>query len=231
MLSKYFDRISCVSIPSREKLFNNLQVNIQQLGGNIEEFLIGRDYIDVPAPSNWTGRNAQSYNYLQCFTKIIQKAKEDNIENLLYMEDDACILPHFSSFLPVIMDNAPKDWHMINFGPHHHDFQGRLTTKYDFVAPFLFRCQLHLGLQAVAINNKMFDYLIELHTKSWIHEHPYIDVTIAHEFHKGQSIHGKLPCYGAFPYIVCERSGMSYNVGKELTIEPFELWKMSHQSI
>ena len=52
MLSKYFDRISCVSIPSREKLFNNLQVNIQQLGGNIEEFLIGRDYIDVPAPSN-----------------------------------------------------------------------------------------------------------------------------------------------------------------------------------
>lgn len=230
MLDKYFDRITCVCLPQRQKLWTSLESQINSLGGTLSKFMIGTDYVDIEAPSNWTGRNSQSYNYMMCFFEIIAKAKKDKIKNILYMEDDVCILPIFKFFLPIIMDNSPKNWHMIYFGPGHHEYdfntgEAWRSEKYNLVSPYMYVSTLHLGMQMVAINEKMYDYLLDLKNKEWLHENPYIDITIAHQFHRGNSIAGKLPCYGAFPYLVCETSGMSYNERNEVKRPEYELWK------
>ena len=183
------------------------------------------DYIDTEAPANWRGRNAQSYNYCQCFFNIIQKCKDEGVESLLYLEDDVCFLPYFNNFLPVIMENAPKYWEMIYFGPGHHGLDGKPSKQFNIETPYLYRSQIHLGMQAVAIHSRMYDMLLELRNKPWLHENPYIDITIAHQFHKGNSEHGRRYCYGAFPYLVCETSGFSYNENKILTGSEYELWK------
>jgi hypothetical protein len=236
-LENYFDRCVCTSLPQRADLFSRLSGNIYMLGGVLDRYYIkplglkdsGRikyDYIDVEPPANWQGRNAQSYNYMQCFFNIIQKAKDDGIKTLLYMEDDVAILPHFKYFLPIIMDNAPSYYDCINFGPGHHSMpDGQPSKTYKMEFPYLYRSQLNLGMQCIAISHRMFDVILELRTKPWLHENPYIDIVLAHQFHDGKSEHGKRYCYAAFPYLVCETSGMSYNERNDVKRPEYELWK------
>lgn len=236
MLNKYFDRIICTCLPNRNDLSTKLELDLAKVGGTLTRFkvkpltlkdsgLIKYDYIDVEMPKNWHGRNAQSYNYMQCFFKIIEQAKQDKVESLLYLEDDVCLLPHLKYFMPIIMDNAPKNWDMIYFGPGHHGDDDQPSKTYRIETPYLYKSQLNLGMQAVAISQRIYDALLGLQTKPWLNENPYIDITIAHQFHRGNSPEGKRNCYGSFPYLVCETSGFSYNEYNDVKRPEYELWK------
>lgn len=234
MLNKYFDRITCVCLPNRNEMSKKLEKELNKLCGKLTRFNVrpkdykdngNFDYTDIDMPNNWHGRNAQSYNYMQCFFKIIEKAKKDKIKSLLYLEDDVCLLPHLKYFMPVIMDNTPSNWEMIYFGPGHHGSDDQPSKTYKIETPYLYRSELNLGMQAVAISERMYDYLIDLQNKEWLNENPYIDITIAHQFHRGRSMWGRRYCYGAFPYLVCETSGFSYNEYNDVKRPEYELWK------
>jgi hypothetical protein len=236
-LYTYFDKIFCVTLPQRAELFNKLQKKIKNLGGELTPYRVfplnlmtdtekvKYDYYDITMPSNWKGRNAQSYNYMMCFFNIIQKCKDEGVKSLLYLEDDVCILPHFKYFMPIIMENAPKYWEMIYFGPGHHGKNDQPSKQYNIETPYLYRSELNLGMQAVAISERFYDMILEIRDKPWLHENPYIDITLAHQFHRGNSPHGRRYCYGAFPYLVCETSGFSYNEYNSVQRPEYELWK------
>lgn len=223
-LNKYFDRAYCVCLPQRKEMSDSLEFKLNDWKLKLRKYIVGIDYIDVDAPFNWHGRNSQSYNYMQCFFNIIEEARDNNLKSILYFEDDVHILPHFEHFMPIIMENVGY-WDMIYFGPGHHNFEGMPSNKYELVYPFLTRSELHLGMQCVAIHETMYSRLLSLKDKWWINENPYIDITIAHQFHKGNHEDGRAFCYSACPYLVCETSGMSYNERVSVKRPEYELWK------
>ena len=74
--------------------------------------------------------------------------------------------------MPIIMENVIY-WDMIYFGPGNHNFEGLPSKVFEIEYPFLCRSQLHLGMQCVAIHSSMYDRLLDLKNKSWLHENPY----------------------------------------------------------
>ncbi len=163
---------------------------------------------------------------MQCFFNIIQKAKDDNIETLLYMEDDCIILPTFEIFCPLVMNNLPHYYEMLWCGPGAHGMDGNPTNHFKLEFPFVYRSELNLGMQMVVISHRMYDMLLELRDKPWINENPFIDITISHYYNKGNSPeYGRRYNYGCMPYWVCENAGYSYNEHKVFERKEFTLWK------
>lgn len=188
MLEKYFDRIQSMYLGRYPRLrIENMRI-IESLGGTLEKFILKTDkiqtsiydYEDKEKPNNWTG-SKQSYNYMMAFFALIQKAKDNGIQNLLYLEDDAKILPTFEIFLPIIMENVPKNWDMIYLCPGHHTSQGQPSNIFQMEYGYYYKSILNLNLHGVAISNRIFDRILSLQEVSWLHENPYIDITLAYQ--------------------------------------------------
>lgn len=225
-LRKYFDEIIVLEVDKRS--YNLPEVLKQQVEGydppwlqvQVEDtpdiFVCGDgkichesyyDHIDIDPPQNWRGTR-QSYNYYLCLWKIIEKAKAANLKNFLFLEDDAWFQPNFDDIFSAAMgefDLSHEPWDMFYLAGNHHESVTRLHS------PHILKCSCTLDMHAVAINHTMYDDILSLRDKDWLHENPYADVTIAHAFHADRHV------YCLHPSVVYQYEGFSYNEGKRLS--------------
>lgn len=227
-INKYADRIQVLALDKRARQWQLLIEQLQQMGGNPTPFVVGDgklnfeyDLVNPEKPVAWAG-SPQSYAHFCSVLEIVSRAKRDNIERLMFFEDDAVLRDCFSEVLSEAYSQLSSSWQMLYFNPEHHDFDGQKSKRFDFYGANLYRCVLQIGLQGVIIHESMYDKILSLKDEAWINDNPLIDVTIAHQFHKGNSRFGRQMCFATYPNIVYESAGYSYNYHTVVDRQPYE---------
>ena len=220
-----FDYIVCMMVDKKINRTDYIKNQTKFIGCEYHNFIVGDglnkdikyDYVDKNKPTEWTGNN-QTYNYTMSFFNIIRKYKNLKAKSILFLEDDVVFLPHFESFLNIIMDNV-IEYDMIYFTKDENE------DLYKIQKPFLFLCDLHFNMQAVAISSSMFEPILELEHMWWLPENPTFDVTIGYQFHQGRSEkYGKRKCYASFPYLVIEGTNINNTHKNTKLLEEYNLW-------
>lgn len=208
-LDNYFDRIVCLCVDHRV-VNNEIEIvqQIRDIGGSPQLFIAGdgkllleREYshIDVDVP----GRK-QAYNYAVCFQKIIKQAKEDGVNTILFLEDDAILTRKFNDIFPVAMQEIAQNnicWSRLCLGGNH--VNGNIwkvpNTRY------LIKTAYSLDLHASAFQRHSFDTLLGINPS----QSHTLDGMIG-EWQKN----GVLPTYAVHPTIISQLANFSYNEGR-----------------
>lgn len=99
------DKISCLCLDKRIDMWTELSSNVERIFSKpMEKFICGDgltdlkyDHIDESIPNNWSHEwlyvlNRAHYNAFLCHKKIFQRAIDENVKNLLFLEDDSYII-------------------------------------------------------------------------------------------------------------------------------------------
>jgi hypothetical protein len=210
------EKVFCLLLDKRYSVKDDIAMSMQSIGiSRTEFFLVGNgslpekyDHVDLhmlpPVLPNtnfypsWLQR-PNAYNAYLSHAKILNKAKELGLSNVMLVEDDIFIEPDFFQILPKIeefLDN--HEWDMFYFGGYHNDSAKKLTDNI---------LELHGsgGWHAVVLKTKIIDDLLAygpIGPMDWI---------------TGQYIHNKYKCYAAFPSIISQKDGHSFVEGHHLT--------------
>ena len=151
ILNERFDKIVCVSIPSRkermEKIFDNwgLQVTFHDAflkkDLNRDEF-VSQGFITPDCSLN-DGRICCHYSHCQVYNDFLN---DPNVNTILIFEDD---LHENVKNIDQIVSNIPDDWDYINFGPCWEKCSKTTKVNKYFVESFKPKCR-----HAYALNKK-----------------------------------------------------------------------------
>ena len=218
------NRCQCLTIDKRLRYFDEAKEQFKNVGLDLTMFLAGDnsfpsmkyDHIDLPLPRNlkgsypaWKAR-PNAYNCHLCHKKIIQKAKEDNIEVLLLAEDDVVLNDNFSEILEKASEQLEKhspNWHMLYLGANHTYMPTKEVDKN------LLKLNGSGCLHCCLIRNTVFDAILSLPVEGALDEMV------------GKNIHKKYDCYGVWPNIAITRAGYSYCEANILDYGPLYLNK------
>ena len=131
------DKAFCLCIDKRQEHWEDLENQCILKGIPFEKFVAGGgevlpphmyDYIDDPDPKvdTWTyghpddGTWINHYNAFISHQRLIQRAKDQRLENFLMLEDDAYFTDRYNFVLSSISHHfegdEPLEWDMIYFG-------------------------------------------------------------------------------------------------------------------
>lgn len=227
-LDKFFDRVVCLTVDKRPKAYAEIVQQLRSIGTfklpfkfiSITQTMFPDDLsidlngesnflIDEDEPIGWSGTR-QSWNYYRSLWSIIRRAKLENWDNFLFIEDDAWFQPNFQLGFQHAM-NYISDFDMLYLGANHH------SSPTYYVAPNVLRGSCILDMHCVAINHTMYDKILNLQHYPHLNENPYCDVTIAHLFHKTHKV------YSIYPSLVYQYDGWSEN--EQRNISRIENWQ------
>jgi GR25 family glycosyltransferase involved in LPS biosynthesis len=204
-----FQRIECLSLDKRIDEQERITAEFSAYGMKVNFFVAGEgklllpeqyNHIDIPAPANrygytsWVDR-PNSYNAFLCFKKIVQRAKDDNLENILICEDDVSLTPLFGKVFPKVVNELErhKIWNMLYLGANH------TWAKTEEVSPHLLRLKGGtVCWHCVALHKSIFDTILSLPLVS------PIDAVCA------QLVQPHYVCFAAWPTIAIQRPCHSY---------------------
>jgi GR25 family glycosyltransferase involved in LPS biosynthesis len=212
MLLSQFDRIQCLCLDSRRNDWIKIDHQFSRYGGKVERFIVGKgkilaenfyDQIDPPMPVNWLGWNGFPYNAYCCYLahrKILEKAKNDNIKNILLLEDDVFLEDNFKDVLDqaiIQMTELDIKWDMFWYGTNLEWASANQISNNLVKLNHTAYCW-----HAVAIKNHMFDILLNLPAEG------------AFDFLTAKYIQPNYQCYAAWPNIAIQKAGISFVNGK-----------------
>ena len=206
---KFFDKIVCLSVDKRAAQWEEVDKQFAQYGGQVEHFVAGDgqilpkdkyDHIDDPNPPRRVGFGSwsslpNSYNAFSCFKKIIFKAIDDKLENILICEDDVKLSDKFAEVFPKSIQQLQDlnlKWDMFYLGANH------TWAPTQEVSPNLLKLNGSLCWHCVGIRNTLFEKILQLPQKAPI------------DFITANSFHPKYNCYAVWPNIAFQKEGWSY---------------------
>jgi hypothetical protein len=206
-----FDRAVCLLLDKRWENRISLCAEAATHGISLEFFLAGSgklldtkyDHVDVTPPALRFGYSAwakrpNSYNAFLCFKKIIQKAKDDDIETLLLMEDDAVFEPNFDAVFAKAKTQLPANWDAFYLGANHAFCP---TVQ---VSENILRLNGSGCFHAVCLRRSIFGAILTLPL------YGPIDGLV------GKMLHQRFNCYGCWPNIVWTKPGFSHCEGHDV---------------
>lgn len=192
-LKKYFDKIYCINLDHRKDRWDDSVKELQKWGllDEVERFnaINGKDII---TDNNFI--NKGEMGILLTHKTIIEECVEKKYKNILIIEDDI----EFTSEIDKIddyMSSIPEKWDMIYFGGNHNTHMG---NKLNFVNDKILKLNMTYGIHCVAINNTIFDLIINLLDK----QKKPVDVYYS-------DIQKAYDCYGMHPSVALQRESFS----------------------
>jgi hypothetical protein len=152
----YFDRAVCINLPSRPDRKLNFITQCEKYNlGNFDFF----NAIDGNTLSNPNPISNGNFGLILSNIKILKKAKEDNLNSILIMEDD-CDFNDKIINIDSYLDKLPDDWDMFYLGGNHNTWWGGSIPPYEINDKII---KLHntFTTHFVVIKSKMFEILIE----------------------------------------------------------------------
>ncbi len=177
-------------IDERAKLFNVLAQPFEKRGLQVRRFRMGKskhhDFIDNPDVP-------QTVNYFDAVKTAMRWALGNNIDSVLFLEDDAIIGHNFDEVMnKAIWQLDKNNWQMLYLGAN------RLNALVHPYGPHLLEVRNALGFFGVVVTKEPMEAIIKLRSS------PYngIDGII------GTEIHHKFRTYSIYPNVVHQMPGL-----------------------
>jgi len=209
MIPNPFDQAICMTLDDNlinskgNLIFNELpewKIKKFIVSGKHKQLFGYVDHEDVFVSNDPKFRH-QAYNYYLCIQKIIQQAKEDGLDNIVFFEDDAVLCPTFNNIFPLAIEelcSRPEwySWDLLFLGGNHNLF------GYSKITPHIIRPNYSLDYHAVVFNWKIFDLVLSLQPSGYA----TFDGKMADMQRKGL-----LTAYALNPTVITQRAGFSTN--------------------
>ena len=158
-----YDRAHCLFVDRR---FNRERGRIYQSliekgvdDSKIKMFVDGRgellhptfyDQISPTPPQHWA-HGPGAYAHFMGMQAIIQKAKDDGIETLLFVEDDCVLTDEFDEVVEAATEQLQgRYWDILYYGANH------TWAKTEILSPNVLRCLVHHPLHGHQANDVRF---------------------------------------------------------------------------
>lgn len=180
----------CLCLDKRQEHWEDLQEQCESRGIKFRRFLVGKgelfpkkeyDYIDDPNPplDRWTyGRGpgqSSIKNHCNAFLShqvMLRKAIEENLDNVLFLEDDAYFTSRYDDVMEKVSDGIDKlEWDMLYFGwwigNEYDEWNENIEQEYlekgsASIARLRAAPKMCGGLHGVLINKSMFELMASL---------------------------------------------------------------------
>jgi len=194
----------CLCLDKRQEHWEDLQEQCESRGIKFHRFLVGKgelfpkeeyDYIDDPDPpiERWNyGREETVRNHCNAFLShkvMLKKAVEEDLDNILFLEDDAYFTSRYDDVMKKVSDGIDKlEWDMLYLGWwigfEDDEWNENIEQEYlekglASIARVRAAPSFLGGFHGVIINKTMFKFLSELPPVS-----PLDDI-LNHNFHNG----------------------------------------------
>jgi GR25 family glycosyltransferase involved in LPS biosynthesis len=205
-----FDRIECVCVDNRQYSWKNLIKQFELRSAKVNKFIVGKgkllpkgQYNQIDPLKSAAGWGKQfTHNAYCCYLAhraILEKAKKDNLKNLLILEDDCFLLENFDTILEQVniqIEQTGTVWDTFTFG---QNLKWGAATQ---VSENILKLNRSVYCwHAIAINqeyNNMFDHLLNLPANG-----PF-------DYLYSVYTQPKFNCYGVWPSIAVQKPGFSY---------------------
>lgn len=201
-ISDYFENIYCVNLETRPDRWEQVQKEFEKYNIiNVKRYnAVDGNTIFVINPKLLRGE----LGILNTHINLIKMAKENNFKNILIMEDDVWFNPDIVN-LEKYMNQLPEYWDMLYFGINYQQ-----NAPLNLIKPNIGKPINGYGLQCVAINNTMFDKILEIIPKM----EKQVDVYYS-EFFKTKKV------YSFFPNLALQVEGFSDIQQKNVNYDQF----------
>jgi hypothetical protein len=206
-----YDRAHCLFVDRR---FTEERGRVYQMliekgvdDSKIKMFLDGRGHMFHPSlyhqisptpPPSWA-HGAGAYAHFMGMQAIIRQAKDEGVENLLFVEDDCVLTDEFDEVVEAATQQVPVgDWDILYYGANH------TWARTEEISPNVLQCFGSYTTHCMGIKRRMFDSLLRLQP------HHVIDKVIA------DTIHPTHKCYAVWPNVAIQKPGYSYLSMKEM---------------
>lgn len=151
-----FDRVVCINLPRRaDRKIDFINQCKKYNLGKFEFF----NAIDGNIANNTFKISNGSFGLILSNIEIIKKAKEDNLNNILIIEDD-CSFNDKIKIIDEYFKILPEDWDMFYIGGNHNiGWNG--TPEPTHINEKIIKLHYTFTTHFVAINSKIFDVVIE----------------------------------------------------------------------
>lgn len=209
-LLRSFDKIICLCVDHRRNEWGALTRQFEERGLNVEKFVVGKGHI-FPAnkydlidqgepPATWLPQYTKNAYYCHMsHRKILEKAQRAGLESILLLEDDCELSEGFDGVVRQATQqliNLQVKWDTLTFG------QNLVWGQADQASPNLLKLRSNVFCwHAIVINQKyndMFSHFLSLPV-----EGPF-------DYLWSKYTQPKCNCYGIWPSVAVQRSGISY---------------------
>lgn len=172
------DKAICLFIDKRKRFCPFMIEQFQELGIPLQIFMAGDgkilpieeyDHIDIEdIPNSWSYGSGNvrknNYNIYLCHQKMLQIAKKEKLNNVLFLEDDAIILKRFSLIINDILNYLDTIyWESCYLGHHKQEMlEEEQQYQKDGIVRILPKTNNIGGFHGALLNHTSFDKLLEI---------------------------------------------------------------------
>lgn len=195
ILNETFERIVFINLRRRKDRLEECEEEITKHDFIAERFnaMSCRPY-NLPLTKNEQG-------CLVSHRSIIQRAKDDKLNNILILEDDFHLVytpKEFEWKFYEFYREVPLDWQLLYLGGNHFTFSPITKKMAVKISPLVLKCNFTLTTGAYAVNSDCYDIILEdLYS-------PRYQVDAHYAF-----LQEKLKAYGATPSLIVQRPSFS----------------------
>ncbi len=191
MFTNHFNKVFVINLAEAKQRWQTFLLELKKIGVDESE-IIRIEAVDGNLLPQKEGLKKGELGCLMSHLKIIETAKNENLESILIFEDDANFDKKFSRLFPKYIRQLPENWDMLFFGGNHSvtplPFSKNILQVMDM------RCT-----HAYAIHQSMYQTLID-NLKDC---HIPIDLFYT-------QIQSTYKCYVFYPHIAWQHAGESF---------------------
>lgn len=197
-INQYFENIYCINLQRRTDRWEECLNEFKKHDLNVDRFDAADGNNFEPTSNLSSGQVGTVYSHLN----VLQRAKEQNLNNVLILEDDIQFDENFVSLFNEWSSEIPDDWDMILFGGNHIGNNPWSPGKLIKVTEHVYKVTHSLALHCYAVKNTVYDKLI----KSLSEMNSPADNAVA-------KVQKEINCYIIRPHLAWQRPSYSDLVG------------------
>jgi GR25 family glycosyltransferase involved in LPS biosynthesis len=193
--NEYFDKAFCINLDRRPERYEEAKSEFEKHGLVVER-ISGVD----GNPDNLQTKILPGHvGCVLSHVKILKKAKEENLNNVLVFEDDVVFCDDLQEKFNIFVKQLPEDWDMIYFGGNHNNI------PLEMVSENIGHAKKTYTTHAYAIKDTIYDFAIKVLSKVQYE----VDVNYS-------LLQQSFNCYVFRPHLAWQRDGYSDILNKNV---------------